>query len=192
MKVDILNTDKKYNVIYADPPWQYRDRNCNGACQSHYNTMTIQEICNLPIEDICEKDCILFLWATYPMLQEAMQLIKAWGFKYKTIGFQWVKKSKSGNGYFFGLGRWTRGNTEPCLIAVRGKPYKMVKSKSVGQLIVEPLQAHSKKPDVARDKISELLGGEMLKALSYLQENMRKVGIAGGTKYESDNEIPRK
>lgn len=156
MKVDIFNTDRKYNIIYADPPWSYKDKKCNGACEFHYKTMNIKDICNLPIQDITEKDCVLFLWVTYPMLQEAMELIKAWGFKYKTIGFQWVKQNRSGNGFFFGLGRWTRGNTECCLIATKGKPKRI--NNSVGQLIISPLQAHSQKPNEAREKIVELMG----------------------------------
>ena len=149
MKIDIFNTDKKYNVIYADPPWKYSDKGCHGACENHYKTMRLQDICDLPIQAISEKDCILFLWTTYPMMKEAMTLIEKWGFKYKTIGFQWVKQNKSGNGFFFGLGRWTRGNTEPCLIATRGNPYKFVKSKSVGQLILSPVGIHSQKPQAA-------------------------------------------
>ena len=64
------------------------------------------------------------MWATYPKMQEALDLIEAWGFKYKSIAFQWIKQNRSGNGYFFGLGRWTRGNTEPCLIAIKGKPHR--------------------------------------------------------------------
>ena len=154
--IDIFNTDKKYNIIYADPPWRYQDRKCNGACEFHYNTMKIDEICKLPIQKITEKDAVLFLWCTYPMLQEALQLINAWGFRYKTIGFQWVKQNKSGNGFFFGLGRWTRGNTECCLIATKGKPKRI--NNSVSQLIVSPIQAHSQKPSQTRDKIVQLLG----------------------------------
>lgn len=157
MIVDIFNTDRKYNVIYADPPWRYSDRNCNGACEQHYETMTLSEIKDIPIADLCEKDCVLFLWATYPMLKEALQVIEAWGFKYKTIAFQWIKLNRSGNGEFFGLGRWTRGNTEPCLLAVRGKPSR--KNNAVSQLIKHPIGAHSEKPPVTRDKIKSLLGG---------------------------------
>ena len=156
MKIDIFNTDKKYNIIYADPPWSYKDKKCNGACEFHYNTMNIKDICNLPIKEIADKDCVLFLWVTYPMLKESMQLIDSWGFKYKTIGFQRVKQNKSGNGFFFGLGRWTRGNTECCLIATKGKPKRV--NNSVGQLIISPLQEHSKKPNEAREKIVELMG----------------------------------
>ena len=99
---------------------------------------------------------LLFLWATYPKIQEALDTIKKWGFTYKSIAFQWIKQNRKGNGYFFGLGRWTRGNTECCLIAVKGKPKR--KNNSVSQLIFSPLQKHSQKPDEVREKIIELIG----------------------------------
>ena len=153
---DIFNTNKKYNIIYADLPWSYKDKKCNGNCESHYKTMNIEDICNLPIKNIADKDCVLFLWVTYPMLNEGLKLIEEWGFKYKTIGFQWIKQNKSGKGFFFGLGRWTRGNSECCLIAVKGKPKRI--SNSVSQLVFSPLQEHSKKPDIVREKIVELIG----------------------------------
>lgn len=158
MKIDIFSTNKKYKIIYADPPWQYADKGCSGACEKHYSTMTLKELCELPINRIADNDCILFIWSTYPMLQETMAVIKNWGFKYKSIAFQWVKLNKSGKGYFLGLGRWTRGNTEPCLIAVKGKPYKFLKNRSVSQLIVEPIGVHSAKPNIVRNKIVELCG----------------------------------
>lgn len=156
MKIDIYNTDKKYKIIYADPPWRYNDKNCNGNCESHYNTMNIKDICNLPVKDITDKDCVLFLWCTYPMLKEGLQLIESWGFKYKTIGFQWIKQNKSRNGFFFGLGRWTRGNTECCLIGVKGHPKRV--NNSISQLIISPIQQHSKKPDIVRERVVELMG----------------------------------
>lgn len=118
--------------------------------------MTVGEMGNLPIDKITEKDCVLFMWATYPKIEEALELIKKWGFTYKSIAFQWVKQNKSGNGYFFGLGRWTRGNSEPCLIATKGKPKRI--STNVGQLIFSPLRNHSQKPDETREKITELIG----------------------------------
>lgn len=158
MKINIFNTDKKYKIIYADPPWRYNDKKCNGNCESHYNTMNITDICNLPINKIIEKDSILFLWVTYPMLQEGLKVINAWGFKYKTIAFQWIKLNKKGKGFFFGLGRWTRGNTECCLLGIKGKPKRL--SNKVSQLIISPIEYHSKKPDIVRDKIVELIGNE--------------------------------
>lgn len=99
---------------------------------------------------------MLLMWATYPMMREALFLIDAWGFTYKSIAFQWVKQNRSGNGYFFGLGRWTRGNTEPCLLAVKGKLKRA--SNAVSQLIMSPIREHSRKPDEVRDRIVELLG----------------------------------
>ncbi len=150
--------DKKYSVIYADPPWRYQDKKCNGNAADHYPTMSVEEICGLPVRELAADNCVLFMWATYPMLKEALKVIEAWGFKYKSIGFQWVKQNRSGKGYFFGLGRWTRGNTEPCLIAVKGKPHR--ESASVSQLIFAPLRAHSQKPDITHDKIQELMGGD--------------------------------
>ena len=154
--IDIFNTDKKYNIIYADPPWKYNDKGCQGAAEKIYPTMTVEEIAELPINKITSDDCVLFMWATYPKIKEALELIEKWGFTYKSIAFQWIKQNKSGNGYFFGLGRWTRGNTECCLIATKGKPKRI--NNSVSQLIISPIQEHSKKPSETRDRIVQLLG----------------------------------
>lgn len=153
--------DKKYSIIYADPPWSYSDSGCSGAAAAQYATMSINELKQLPVNPaggggIAADDCVLFMWATYPKMQEALDLIEAWGFKYKSIAFQWIKQNRSGNGYFFGLGRWTRGNTEPCLIAIKGKPKRI--SAGVGQLVFSPLRRHSQKPAEVRDKIVELMG----------------------------------
>ena len=158
-EIDIFSPVKKYDVIYADPPWRYQDKKCNGACALHYDTMKIQDIKDLPVKELAAKDCVIFMWITYPMLKEGIELMEAWGFKYKTIGFQWIKLNKSGKGKFFGLGRWTRGNTEACFIGVRGKPSR--KSNSVSQIIEESVKAHSQKPEVVRDKIRELMGGDL-------------------------------
>lgn len=151
--------NKKYNIIYADPPWSYNDSGCSGAAAKHYQTMKFEELKELPVNTaggIGADDCVLFMWATYPKMQEALDLIKAWGFTYKSIAFQWVKENRSGSGYFFGLGRWTRGNTEPCLLAIKGKPRRV--SAGVSQLVFSPVRRHSQKPDVVRDKIIELMG----------------------------------
>ena len=76
---------KKYNVIYADPPWRYEQKSLQGAAENHYPTMNINDMCALPVGDLADKDCVLFLWATFPMLPEALRLIDAWGFQYKTV-----------------------------------------------------------------------------------------------------------
>lgn len=99
-EIDIFSPVKKYDVIYADPPWRYQDKKCNGACALHYDTMKIQDIKDLPVKELAAKDCVIFMWITYPMLKEGIELMEAWGFKYKTIGFQWIKLNKSGKGKF--------------------------------------------------------------------------------------------
>ena len=113
---------KKYKIIYADPPWRYDQKRLQGTAEKHYATMNINDICALPVTDLADKDCALFLWATFPMLPEALKLIKAWGFEYKTVAFVWLKQNKKSPSWFYGLGFWTRGNAEVCLLAKRGKP----------------------------------------------------------------------
>lgn len=147
---------KKYSIIYADPPWKYRQKSLSGAAENHYPTMSVEEICSLNVADIAADDCALLLWATFPNLPEALKTIQAWGFQYKTVAFIWLKENRSGNGWFFGLGFWTRANAEICLLATKGKPKR--KSNRVHQFIISPLRGHSQKPDETRDKIIELLG----------------------------------
>ena len=147
---------KKYQIIYADPPWSYQDKSCNGNALDHYKTQSLEWIKSLKVAEMADKDCVLFLWATYPLLPEALQVIEAWGFKYKSIAFQWVKLNPKAGTPFYGLGRWTRGNTEPCLIATKGKPKRI--SASVFLLIQQARTRHSEKPQEARDKIIKLMG----------------------------------
>lgn len=118
--------------------------------------MSIDELCALPVETLAEKDCLLFLWATFPQLPEALRLIRAWDFTFKTVAFVWLKLNKKSPTWFYGLGYWTRGNAEICLLAKRGKPKR--RSAGVHQFIISPVEEHSKKPDVTRDKIIELAG----------------------------------
>jgi len=149
----------KYQIIYADPPWSYRTWNAKGGHKSasaHYNTMDINAICALPIQDLADGDCALFLWATFPNLPEAFQVIEAWGFEYKTVAFTWVKTNSNTWGYYMGLGYWTRANAEICLLATKGNPRRI--SKSVEQLTISPRMEHSHKPAIIREKIVQLLG----------------------------------
>jgi len=149
--------DKKYQIIYADPPWQYRGKMMNGSVTDHYSVMGLQDICNLPVKEIADENSILFLWVTMPKLNEVMGVIKAWGFEYKSCAFCWVKMNKkSTDTYFMGQGRWTRANAELCLLATKGKPKRI--SASVRQLITYPLLWHSKKPAIVRKRIVELCG----------------------------------
>ena len=150
---------KKYQIIYADPAWTFRTYSSKGQKRSairHYNTLSINHICNLHISDISDDNCTLFLWAIDTMLPEAFKVIEKWGFTYKTVGFTWVKQNINSDGYFTGMGYWTRCNPEQCLLATKGKPKRI--SKSVKQLIISKRQEHSKKPDIIRDNIIELCG----------------------------------
>lgn len=136
MRVDIFNTDKKYNIIYADPPWSYKDKALSGnrgAC-CKYPVMSIEDICNLPVNQIADKDCILFMWVTMPKLNECFKVMEAWGFEYKTSAFTWVKKNKKSE----------------------GKPKRV--SASVHSVIISSIEEHSKKPNEARERIVQLCG----------------------------------
>ena len=151
---------KKYSIILSDPPWHYNNANVGGSGKSGssavYDVMSTEDICEMPISYMSNEDCVLFMWATMPQLEDALRVIKAWGFTYKTCAFVWVKKNKKQNTPFFGMGSWSRSNAELCLLATKGKPKRM--SASVSQIIWEPISEHSKKPDCVRDRIVELCG----------------------------------
>lgn len=150
-----LETNKKYSIIYADPPWSFWGGGNKNQSQ-HYKTMTLKEIKELPVKELSQDDCILFLWVTFPILKEAFEVIESWGFNYSTCGFNWIKRNKKSDSWFFGLGYWTRANSELCLIATKGHP--MRQSNSVSQIIDTPIEEHSKKPNCVMDKIIELMG----------------------------------
>lgn len=150
--------DIKYKIIYADPPWKYNDRlDLQGEGASlHYNTMSIEDICNIPVKEIADKDSILFMWVTMPMLEVGFKVIESWGFKYKTCGFCWVKTNPKAGTIFKGIGRWVMGNAELCLLATRGKPKRI--TKNIHQIVLSPRGIHSKKPDEVRNRIVKLMG----------------------------------
>lgn len=118
--------------------------------------MNIEDIQRLPVKEIAADDCILFMWVTFPTLQEAFSVIEAWGFTYKTVAFAWVKQNKRSPSLFWGMGHWTRANVELCLLATKGTPKRQ--SAAVHQIVLSPIEEHSKKPDVVREKIIELAG----------------------------------
>ena len=143
---------KKYQIIYADPPWQFQ---AGGGRKPPYPVMKMKDIIKLPINDLSDENCILFLWATDPQLPDAIQLIKEWGFKYKTVAWTWVKTGKVAK-FSMGLGYWTRGNPEMCLLATKGKIHRL--AKNIPQLLLSPRREHSRKPDEIKDKIISLVG----------------------------------
>ena len=164
MYVDIYNTNKKYNIIYADPPWAYKDKRndykMSGGVTKHYKTMKIEDIENMgdTIQKIAAEECILFMWATFPNLIEALKVIKAWGFTYKTLGFSWIKINKRDGKPFFGIGFYTKSNCEVCLLATKGKPSNLKISNYVSSCIISERREHSRKPDEARERIIQLVG----------------------------------
>ena len=154
--------NKKYQVIYADPPWDYGNtKNHNGEfwgmADKHYSVMKFKDICALPVTSIADEDCYLFLWTTSPFLEKSFEVIQSWGFKYATVGFVWIKLKNDLSGIRKdGLGKYTISNAEYCLIARKGK-YKR-ESKSVQQIVQTPKLGHSTKPHEVRTRIVELVG----------------------------------
>lgn len=164
---------KKYQIIYADPPWQYskgvyqswRPSN-NGedrVLSSFYPTMDANQLKELRIQDITDENCALFMWFTYSHYPLALDLCKTWGFKYKTIAFVWLKRSNKGN-VLSRIGSWTMGNTEACLIATKGNMLQYKKKNNVRQLIDPNTDLclkgnkHSRKPTETRERILDLFG----------------------------------
>ena len=146
---------EKFNIIYAGPPWNYRNGG-NGSARRHCSLMSIEEICALPVHTLAAEDCVLFLWVTFPILPEVFAVIEAWGFSYKTVAFTWVKPNKNKEGWFCGMGNWTRANAEICLLATKGTPKRH--TNNIRQIISEPRREHSRKPDVTRERIIQLCG----------------------------------
>jgi N6-adenosine-specific RNA methylase IME4 len=122
--------------------------------------MELDAIKALPVADMAAPDCALLLWACNPMLPQALAVIEAWGFKFKTVAFTWAKQSPTGKKWHFGLGYWTRQNTEQCLLATRGKPKST--ARDVPQLLVAPRREHSRKPDEQYPRIESLVSGPYL------------------------------
>lgn len=150
----------KYQIILIDPPWgEYKDKMHAGkrGVEYKYKTMSLKDIQSLPIIKLADKNCFLFCWVTLPLIQEGLDTIKAWGFKYKTIGFNWIKTNKKKqDSLFWGGGSYSRSNSELCLLAVKGKPKPI--SHSVHSVIMSPVRKHSEKPPETRDRIIQLCG----------------------------------
>lgn len=160
MRTDIFITDKKYEVIYADPPWSFKTYSEKGkgrSAERHYPTMKKEDIQSLPVKRIAADNSVLLLWVTSPCLTEGIELISAWGFTYKTVAFTWIKQNKKSDGIFTGMGYYTRSNAEYCLLATRGKVLER-KSHSVSSVVISHIERHSQKPAEVRKRIVELFG----------------------------------
>jgi N6-adenosine-specific RNA methylase IME4 len=160
-------SDKKYQIIYADPPWEYADQKNNDPKMGGitYPIMKLQDIKNLPVQSISQNNCALALWVTMPLLKEGIEVVEAWGFKYVTCLFNWIKLNPSDTSDRFcitesdiysGMGHWVNGNAELCLFAKKGSPKRMV--KNVKQIQMWPRGRHSAKPPQIRNEIVRLFG----------------------------------
>ena len=180
---DLPTTPGGFGCILADPPWRFstwsdkgRDRSPDGLSeakrrrylrniqrshppQNHYQTMATADICDLQVAAVSAKDAILFLWIVDSMLQDALAVGEAWGFKYKCTGFIWAK-GREGFSPKPALGYWTRKQAELCLIFTRGSPKRV--SRGVEQMIFCPRGGHSAKPERQYDRIEALVGGPYL------------------------------
>lgn len=160
---------KKYNVIYADPAWQYGSKELYGdktkgsdkrenrfrTIERIYTTMTIPQIKELKVKEIADKNCACFMWVTDSHLKEGIEVMEAWGFKYKTIAFVWLKKTSTGK-TVLNFAPHTLKSTEICLLGIKGSMKDFKKSNNVRQLIEAERTEHSKKPNEARLRIKEL------------------------------------
>lgn len=190
-------TTKKYKIIYADPPWQYKSRMALGkgasksSAEDYYSVLSVEDIASLPINELADRDCILFLWVTMPKLFEAQKVIEGWGFEYKTCAFVWVKRNKvfsqkryeeRGIDDFMGQGRWTRGNAELCLLATKGSPKRI--SAKIRQIVHTPIKKHSQKPDEVRERIVELIGN--VNRIELFARDKKEGWDAWGNEVDSD------
>lgn len=162
----------RFGVILADPPWAFRawsDKGKNrapdamvrqkGLAERHYKTLTLDDLLAFPVANYAARDCVLFLWTVDCNLPDALRVGVKWGFTYKTVAFTWIKENRNGRPSI-GLGYWTRGNPEQCLLFTRGSPRRH--SAAVRQLIVAPRREHSRKPDEQYERIEKLVAGPYL------------------------------
>lgn len=157
-----------YRIIHADPPWRFKNWSMEELAKrgekwarrngrSPYPVMSTEDICNLPIREISAKNSLLYLWATWPKMLDALAVMETWGFQYITKAFDWIKLNPSGVGFHFGTGYYTHGNTEIVLIGKRGQGVKRI-DKGVSSIFIYPRGLHSRKPPTVRDRIVRLHG----------------------------------
>ena len=172
----IIKHSKQYGVILCDPPWDFKvwsaDTGNGRSAEAHYPTVTIDDLCKIPVAELATDDCALFMWIVWPRMPDALRLGAEWGFTYKTLGFDWLKRTSTGSEWHMGMGYWTRANSEACLLFTKGNPTR--KSKGIRQLIadigqqelfppiVAPVGEHSAKPHEQYSRIEALIDGPYL------------------------------
>lgn len=153
----LIEENKKFSVILADCPWSFKCYSKKGEEKSpskHYKTMSIEDICAIPVKEVAHKDSILFMWVYQPLLPEAFEVMNAWGFDYKSIAFVWNKLTKYGKRHI-STGYYTRAGMEMVLLGRRGNPPR-VADKGIRQVFDAVVREHSRKPDCVYDYIDRL------------------------------------
>jgi ParB/RepB/Spo0J family partition protein len=168
--LEMAKAGRRFKVIYGDPPWKlevYSGKGKQRSADRYYDTASLETIKALPIATLADTDCALFLWGVWPAFPAVLEVITAWGFEYKTVAFVWVKTTPKagtigldGDGLHWGMGYWTRANTEYCLLATKGSPSRL--AQDVHQVVVAPVGEHSEKPERVRERIEALLVGPHL------------------------------
>ena len=164
--------DGKYGVILADPSWRFQTYSKKGegkSAQRHYDCMTTDELCAMPVASLADDNCVLFLWCTWPKIFDAERVINAWGFSFSGLAWEWIKFNEKTGKYAFGGGYGTRKNCEPCLLARRGSPKRL--SASERDLLIAPRREHSRKPDEQYGKIERLFPGLHIELFARQQRN---------------------
>ena len=150
----------RFKTILADCPWKFSYWSPEKAHRKvPYEIQEAEWLGSLPVQDVCEEDCVLFMWVTWPNLLHGLRVIEDWGFCYKTLAFIWVKKTHC-NLPKMNLGLWSRANSEPCLLATKGSPKRL--DKGVNQVLVSGLGEHSEKPEESYQRIERLVDGPYL------------------------------
>jgi len=183
---------KKYNIILADPPWNYYGSpDKDQAAGKHYSLMDTADICMLPVEEIADKPAVLFLWATCPKLPEALKVMEAWGFHFRGVAYIWVKTRKDG-GIIAGQGirpSFVKPTAELVLVGStqkKGRPFPL-QTEAQAQVVLHPRLAHSEKPSVFRNMIVGLLGD--LSRIELFAREKADGWDAWGDEIESDIEL---
>jgi N6-adenosine-specific RNA methylase IME4 len=180
---------KKYQIIYADPPWKYQDKSKShgGGAESHYPCMSISELCSLPVKELADDNAVLFMWVTMPMLEVSFEVIRAWGFKYKTCAFTWVKTNQDG-GIYMGMGRHTRANAEICLLATKGKGIPRTNA-GIYNTQLHQRGRHSEKPEAFRKDIEKLYAGNDYNRIELFARKEHPWWDVWGNEVESDIQL---
>ena len=195
--VQMAEAGRRFKVIAADPAWEfkvYSGRGKQRSAERYYDTLTLEAIKALPVAPLADADCALFLWGVWPELPGALEVIKAWGFQFKTVAFVWVKSTKTaeiikldGDGLHWGMGYWTRANTEFCLMATKGAPLRL--AEDIHQVVLAPVGEHSSKPQEVRSRIERLLAGPYLEL--FARHAIPKWTVWGNEVFEEHTECDR-